>query len=164
VTDKLTPERRSENMSRIRSRNTSPELTVRRLVHAMGYRFRLHVASLPGRPDVVLPRLKSVIEVRGCFWHQHSGCIDSHIPKSRRDYWGPKLEGNCRRDQVNARELRRLGWRICVIWECETKNPAKLSRHIARFLEARSQSALNATFEAAAAPKATMRAGRAASS
>jgi DNA mismatch endonuclease, patch repair protein len=137
VTDKLTPERRSENMSRIRSRDTSPELIVRRLVHAMGYRFRLHVASLPGKPDIVLPRLKSIIEVRGCFWHQHSGCIDSHIPKSRRGYWKPKLDRNCTRDRVNGRELRRLGWRICVIWECEAKNPAKISRRIARFLEAK---------------------------
>jgi DNA mismatch endonuclease (patch repair protein) len=133
--DKLTPERRSANMSRIRSRDTSPEMIVRRLVHGMGYRYRLHVASLPGKPDIVLPRLKSIIEVRGCFWHQHAGCIDSHIPKSRVQYWGPKLERNMRRDQENGRELRKLGWRVCVVWECETKAATRLSRRLARFLE-----------------------------
>jgi len=134
VTDKLTPERRSANMSRIRSRDTSPEMIVRRLVHGMGYRYRLHVASLPGKPDIVLPRLRSIIEVRGCFWHQHNGCIDSHIPKSRILYWKPKLERNRLRDQENSRNLRKLGWRICIVWECETKTLAKLSRRIARFL------------------------------
>jgi DNA mismatch endonuclease (patch repair protein) len=134
VTDKLTPERRSANMSRIRSRDTSPEMIVRRLVHGMGYRFRLHVASLPGKPDIVLPRLRSVIEVRGCFWHQHPGCIDSHIPKSRIRYWGPKLERNQLRDIENGRRLRELGWKVCVVWECETKDAAKLSRRIVRFL------------------------------
>lgn len=127
-------------MSRIRSRDTSPEMIVRRLVHGMGYRYRLHVASLPGKPDIVLPRLKSIIEVRGCFWHQHSGCIDSHVPKSRVQYWGPKLERNMLRDRENGRELRKLGWRVCVIWECETKAAARLSRRLARFLEPKSGS------------------------
>jgi DNA mismatch endonuclease (patch repair protein) len=134
VTDKLTPERRSANMSRIRSRDTSPEMIVRRLVHGMGYRYRLHVTSLPGKPDIVLPRLKSIIEVRGCFWHQHSGCIDSHIPKSRIQYWQPKLQRNQHRDQVHGRQLRKLGWRVCVIWECETKFSRRLTRRLAQFL------------------------------
>ncbi len=107
--DKLTPERRSANMSRLRSCDTSPEMIVRRLLHGMGYRYRLHVASLPGKPDIVLPRLNRIIEVRGCFWHQHKGCIDSHVPKSRIQYWGPKLEYNRRRDKNNERRLRRLG-------------------------------------------------------
>lgn len=133
--DTISPARRSENMSRIRSRDTSPELIVRRLVHGMGFRFRLHVATLPGKPDMVLPRLGRIIEVRGCFWHQHPGCIDSHIPKSRRRYWGPKLARNQRRDRENVRELRRLGWRVCVVWECETKAAGKLSRRLARFLQ-----------------------------
>jgi DNA mismatch endonuclease (patch repair protein) len=141
VTDKLTPERRSANMSRIRSRDTLPEMTVRRLVHGMGYRYRLHVASLPGKPDIVLPRLKSIIEVRGCFWHQHSGCIDSHIPVSRIEYWRPKLERNQLRDRKNGYSLRKLGWRVCIIWECETQATAKLSRRIARFLGADRESA-----------------------
>lgn len=131
--DNLTPERRSENMRRIRSRDTSPELAVRRLLHGMGLRFRLHSASLPGKPDLVLRRWNTVIDVRGCFWHQHPGCIDSHIPKSRRLYWEPKLARNQRRDRENGRQLRRLGWRVIVVWECETRNPDKLARRLARF-------------------------------
>lgn len=122
-------------MSRIRSRDTSPEMIVRRLVHRMGYRYRLHVASLPGKPDIVLPRLKSIVEVRGCFWHQHPGCIDSHIPKSRIQYWEPKLARNQRRDQENGRKLRKLGWRVFLVWECETRAPGKLVRRLARFLD-----------------------------
>lgn len=132
--DKLTAERRSENMSRIRSRHTSPEMVVRRLVHGMGFRYRLHVLSLPGRPDLVLPRLRKIIEVRGCFWHQHPGCIDSHIPKSRVDYWRPKLSGNQKRDKENERKLRRMGWKLCLVWECETKDPRRLEKRLARFL------------------------------
>jgi DNA mismatch endonuclease (patch repair protein) len=122
-------------MSRIRSRDTSPEMIVRRLVHAMGYRYRLHVAKLPGKPDLVFSRLKRIIEVRGCFWHRHSGCIDSHIPKTRREYWGPKLERNRRRDEENGRKLRKLGWQLYVVWECEAKGCGKLAKRLARFLE-----------------------------
>jgi DNA mismatch endonuclease (patch repair protein) len=134
--DKLTPDRRSANMGRIRSRNTSPEMIVRRLVHGMGYRYRLHVASLPGKPDIVLPRLKKIIEVRGCFWHQHAGCIDSHIPKSRIQYWGPKLARNLQRDRENGRKLRQLGWKLCIVWECETRDSKTLARRVTRFLAA----------------------------
>ncbi len=122
-------------MSRIRSRDTSPEMIVRRLVHGMGYRYRLHVANLPGKPDIVFPRLKRIIEVRGCFWHQHPGCIDSHIPKSRLEYWGPKLERNQRRDQESVRKLRDLGWRVCVVWACEATATGKISKRLARFLD-----------------------------
>jgi DNA mismatch endonuclease (patch repair protein) len=121
-------------MRRIRHKDTSPEMIVRRLVHGMGFRYRLHVATLPGKPDIVLPRLKRIIDVRGCFWHRHSGCIDSHIPKSRREYWLPKLARNRRRDEENARKLRQLGWRVCVVWECETKDTRKLSKRLARVL------------------------------
>jgi len=121
-------------MSRIRSRDTWPELIVRRLVHGMGYRFRLHVASLPGKPDIVLPRLRKIIEVRGCFWHQHRDCVDSHIPKSRVEYWGPKLERNQRRDRENVQALQRLGWRVYVVWECETNAASQLARRLSRFL------------------------------
>ena len=121
-------------MSRIRSRDTSPEMSVRRLVHGMGFRYRLHVSSLPGKPDLVFPRLNRIIEVRGCFWHQHIGCIDSHVPKTRREYWRPKLKGNQRRDEENVRQLRRLGWRVCIVWECETNNVQKLQKRLARFL------------------------------
>ena len=112
-----------------------PEMVVRRIVHAMGYRYRLHSPKLPGRPDLVFPSLKKIIEVRGCFWHQHPGCIDSHIPKSRVQYWKPKLERNQQRDKENGRCLRKLGWRVHVVWECETKSTEILSRRLARFLE-----------------------------
>jgi DNA mismatch endonuclease (patch repair protein) len=137
VTDNLTPERRSENMSRIRAKGTSPELIVRRLVHGMGFRFRLHVAKLPGRPDLVLTRLGKIIEVRGCFWHQHKGCIDSHIPKSRIEYWRPKLMGNARRDRQNEKELCAQGWAVLTIWECEAKDVKLLQRKIKSFLRER---------------------------
>src|ERR1035441_1852356 len=96
-------------MRRIRSRDTSPEMAVRRLVHSMGFRFRLHISELPGKPDLVFPRLSRIIEVRGCFWHQHPGCSDSHIPKSRISYWKPKLRRNQERDEENLRKLRKLG-------------------------------------------------------
>jgi DNA mismatch endonuclease (patch repair protein) len=138
VTDTLTPERRSENMRRIRSTGTSPELAVRRLVHGMGFRFRLHVATLPGKPDLVFPRLKRIIEVRGCFWHQHGQCSDSRLPKSRPDYWKPKLDRNTKRDLSNTGKLRRLGWKILVVWgcECEANRSDALARRLKRFLSA----------------------------
>ena len=132
--DRLTPERRSANMSQIRSRDTSPEMVVRRLVHGMGYRFRLHVPELPGKPDVVLPRLRRIIDVRGCFWHQHGGCIDSHLPRTRVGYWLPKLRRNQQRDSENGKKLRALGWRLLVVWECETQDIARLAKRLARFL------------------------------
>ncbi len=130
------PERqkRSENMRRIRSKGTSPEWIVRRMLHSMGFRYRLHVPSLPGKPDIVLPRHGAIIEVYGCFWHQHAGCPDSHYPKSRQDYWVPKLDRNRRRDSLNRSALKRLGWRLLVIWECQTTNPVSLRRRITSFL------------------------------
>lgn len=132
--DRLTRDRRSENMRRIRSRDTSPEMVVRRTAHGLGYRYVLHDARLPGKPDLVFPRLRRIIDVRGCFWHQHAGCIDSHIPKTREEYWAPKLRRNQQRDAENARRLRAQGWRVLVVWECEAKQPGKLARKLARFL------------------------------
>lgn len=122
-------------MRRIRSTNTSPELVVRRLVHALGFRFRLHVATLPGKPDLVFAGSKKIIEVRGCFWHQHRGCIDSHIPKTRVEYWQPKLAKNKYRDEKNRRKLKRLGWRLLNIWECEVSDIPNLSRRVIQFLK-----------------------------
>lgn len=124
-------------MRRIRSKDTIPEITVRRLAHAMGYRFRLHWSTLPGKPDLVFPRLRKIVEVRGCFWHQHTGCIDAHIPESRVDYWRPKLQKNVRRDRTNIRTLRKLGWRVLIVWECEVRrsNSQRLDRKLKRFLE-----------------------------
>jgi DNA mismatch endonuclease (patch repair protein) len=123
-------------MRRIRSVDTKPEIVVRRLVHSLGFRFRLHSKNLPGKPDIVLTRLKRIIEVKGCFWHQHGGCIDSRIPKSRTEYWRPKLRGNVRRDRHNLLQLRKLGWRVLLIWECEIEKitPEQLARKIERFL------------------------------
>ena len=132
--DTIPPGRRSMNMSRIRSRHTSPEMIVRRLVHGMGFRYRLHVAYLPGKPDMVFPRLRKIIDVRGCFWHQHKGCIDSHIPKSRTDYWRPKLANNMRRDKENAKRLKADGWRMFTLWECELRALKALRRRLAAFL------------------------------
>ena len=100
----------------------------------MGYRYRLHVTELPGKPDLVFARLHRIIEVRGCFWHQHPGCADSHIPKTRREYWVPKLERNVMRDRENEGKLRKLRWRVLVIWECEIAANEKLSRRLVRFL------------------------------
>ena len=134
MADTINAQRRSENMRRIKSKGMRPELTVRRLVHSLGYRFRLHVLTLPGKPDLVFPRLKKIIDVRGCFWHQHGKCIDSHIPKTRVEYWRPKLLQNRRRDKKNAKELKALGWKVMVVWECEVHNAQKLTHKIAHFL------------------------------
>lgn len=131
--DKLTPELRSENMSRIRSKHSVPERVVRSLVHSMGYRFRLHSKHLPGQPDLTFPGRRCVIFVHGCFWHQHKGCREGRLPGSRTDYWSPKLNGNVLRDRKRAAQLRRLGWRVMIVWECQIENPHLPSR-IRRFL------------------------------
>jgi len=111
-----------------------PEMVVRRLVHAKGFRFRLHSPKLPGKPDIVLSRLMKIIEVRGCFWHRHKNCTDSHIPKSHRSYWLPKLLRNQQRDKKNLRSLRTLGWRVLIIWECEVRETTGLSVKLENFL------------------------------
>ena len=134
MTDTIDQKRRSENMRRIRSRDTSPEMKVRRLLHSMGYRYRLHVASLPGRPDIVFRRIAKIIEVRGCFWHQHPGCIDSHVPKTRRHYWEPKLRRNRVRDRENLRTLQTAGWKVLVVWECETGDEHHVRRRLREFM------------------------------
>lgn len=134
--DTLTPTKRSENMRSIRCADTKPEMLVRRMVHRMGFRYRLHVPELPGKPDLVFVRLNRIIEVQGCFWHQHPDCVDSHIPRTRTEYWIPKLERNRSRDKLNHRKLRRLGWRLLIVWECETKVEVKLLRKLKRFLTA----------------------------
>jgi DNA mismatch endonuclease, patch repair protein len=114
-------------MSRIRSSDTGPEMAVRRALHAAGYRFRLHHSDLPGKPDIVLPRHKVVIFVHGCFWHQH-GCSRAAIPKTRKEYWVPKLQRNVRRHRSVQRSLRGLGWSVITVWECEIGRPGWLSR------------------------------------
>lgn len=134
MVDSISPEQRGENMRRIKSKGMKPEMAVRRLVHSLGYRYRLHSAKLPGRPDLVFAASKKIIDVRGCFWHQHKGCIDSHVPKSNAGYWGPKLERNKKRDRQNARKWRRLGWRHLTIWECEVAKVSNLSAKLRAFL------------------------------
>ena len=121
-------------MSRIRSRDTAPELLVRRRLHALGYRFRLHRRDLPGSPDIVLPKLKLALFVHGCFWHQHAGCRRASKPKSRPDYWGPKLARNVARDFTVRQAIASLGWRSEVIWECHAREPALLERRLREVL------------------------------
>jgi DNA mismatch endonuclease (patch repair protein) len=125
VTDKLTPEKRSWNMSRIKGQNTAPELAVRKVLHKAGYRFRLHRKDLPGRPDIVLPKYKTVIFVHGCFWHSH-GCKDSGTPKTNTGFWSGKLADNVCRDTRNQTLLKQQGWNVQVIWECEIRDTATL--------------------------------------
>jgi DNA mismatch endonuclease (patch repair protein) len=132
--DNISRRRRSENMRRIRSVNTEPELTVRSLTHRLGYRFRLHRRDLPGRPDLVFVSKRKVIFVHGCFWHQHRRCIDGRSPKSNADYWLPKLAGNKKRDKKNRTRLARLGWKSLVIWDCQTGDAQRLKRQITAFL------------------------------
>jgi DNA mismatch endonuclease (patch repair protein) len=134
--DNLSKSERSEIMARVRSTNTRPEMHVRKLIFGLGYRYRLHVKDLPGRPDIVFRKLDRVIFVHGCFWHRHAGCALARLPKSRLDFWLPKLEGNKTRDERNKRELRRMGWKILTVWECELKRPARLAGRIRRFLDA----------------------------
>ena len=119
-------------MSRIRGKDTKPELRVRSQLHRMGYRFRLHRKDLPGRPDIVLPKYDTVIFVHGCFWHRHKGCRFAYTPKTRVAFWETKFEQNVRRDCRNDAALRKRGWRIIRIWECRTGDPRKLQQQLAR--------------------------------
>ena len=128
--DKISKEHRSWNMSRIRSKDTTPEKTVRSLLHKMGYRFRLHRKDLPGKPDIVLPKYKTVIFVHGCFWHRHENCKYASIPKTNTEFWLDKLNKNVERDKKNQAELKKLGWKVIVIWECEIINIGKLYSYI----------------------------------
>jgi DNA mismatch endonuclease (patch repair protein) len=135
MADKISPERRSANMARIRSKDTTPELAVRRLAHRLGYRFRLHARHLPGQPDLVFARRRKVIFVHGCFWHRHEGCQDCSDPKTRRDYWVPKFERTIDRDRRSVNLLKDAGWQSLVIWECETVDLPALARRLTAFLD-----------------------------
>ena len=133
--DTISRRRRSENMRRIRSADTKPELVVRSLTHRLGYRFRLHRRDLPGCPDLVFPSKRKVIFVHGCFWHQHRRCIDGRTPKSNTAYWLPKLGDNKKRDKRNRSRIARMGWKCLVIWDCQTGDRTKLNRQLKAFLE-----------------------------
>lgn len=132
--DILAPAERSKRMALVRAKDTKPELVVRRLVHSLGYRYRLHAANLHGRPDMVFGLLKGVIFVHGCFWHRHPGCRNNRTPKSRLEYWLPKLRANRYRDRKVQRALAKDGWSSLVIWECELKNLGSVRQRVVAFL------------------------------
>ncbi len=116
---------RSYNMSQIKAKDSKPEMVVRSYLHAKGFRFRLHDSSLPGKPDIVLPKLKTVIQINGCFWHGHNGCKYYVIPKTRTDWWKAKINKTIENDSKNNKELKKLGWEVKIIWECELKSNMK---------------------------------------
>ncbi len=132
--DKISPERRSANMGRIRSKDTSPEVVLRRLIHRLGYRFRLHRRDLPGKPDIVFPSRRKIILMHGCFWHQHPGCREGRIPGSRPEYWVEKLKRNQLRDETNRALLEEQAWKILVVWECELRDEAAVRKAVSKFL------------------------------
>lgn len=127
---------RSRIMGRVRSKHSSPEMLVRRLLFAAGYRYRLHRKGLPGTPDLVFPGRKKVIFVNGCFWHRHEGCALARLPKSRLDFWIPKLEGNRLRDLANRAKLESMGWKTMTVWECQVKDEDALLACVKDFLDA----------------------------
>jgi DNA mismatch endonuclease (patch repair protein) len=133
--DKLSKKRRSEIMGRIRGKDTVPELKVRSLIHKLGYRFRLHSKTLPGRPDLVFPGRRKVIFVHGCFWHAHSGCPKGKPPKSNLDFWLNKLEANKQRDAKAVENLESEGWQVLTVWQCQLKSIEPLITEIVTFLE-----------------------------
>jgi DNA mismatch endonuclease (patch repair protein) len=133
--DTLVPADRSKQMSRVKSKDSKPELLVRRLVHSLGFRYRLHRKNLPGCPDLVFPARKKAIFIHGCFWHRHHCALGNRIPKSNQEFWLTKLEANRARDIKVARQLAELGWAILIVWECETKDRNALQERILDFLE-----------------------------
>lgn len=134
MTDVLTPEQRKLNMSRIRGRDTRPEMVVRSMVHGLGYRYSLYNSKLPGKPDLVLTRHRKIIFVHGCFWHMHSCDYGKVIPKTRTDFWQNKRKGNVARDRRNLAALKRAGWKVLVVWECQTKDLPALEKRLTKFL------------------------------
>jgi len=135
MVDRISPEHRSWNMSRIRDKNTKPEIKVRSLLHKLGYRFRLHRKDLPGKPDIVLPKHNTVIFVHGCFWHRHHRCKYAYKPKSRIDFWETKFKENVNRDRRNRKRLIQLGWKVITIWECKVFDIPKLKKTVSQNLK-----------------------------
>ena len=136
MVDTHSPEARRRNMQNIRAKNTKPEITVRRIIHSLGYRFRLHRKDLPGKPDIVLPRHRKVILVNGCFWHLHKACGKNRVPSTRRAYWEKKLNSNRQRDAANIRKLRSDGWIVKIVWECQINDVDSLASKLSNFLTA----------------------------
>jgi len=132
VIDFMTPKQRSQAMSRVRGKNTKPEKLVRSYLHSQGFRFRINNPKLPGKPDIVLKKYNVVIFVHGCFWHHHKGCKKSKMPETRKEFWENKIGNTVKRDKRNISELKKLGWRIGIIWECAIKNKEDLSSSCAK--------------------------------
>lgn len=132
--DNLTAEQRHKNMANIRSQHTKPEIVVRKLLHALGYRFRLHYKPLVGKPDIVLPRHKKIVLIHGCFWHMHNCKRGNVFPKTNAEFWSSKRLRTTARDKNHLVAYRKLGYGVCVVWECEGKNVARLTRRLVRFL------------------------------
>ena len=135
MSDRFTPGERSRIMARVHGRDTEPEKIVRSLLHRLGYRFRLHIRKLPGSPDIVLPRWRKVIFIHGCFWHGHEGCKRATRPTTNVDFWNRKIDGNVRRDSEVRTHLESLGWRVYVVWQCETRDECILQSRLERFME-----------------------------
>jgi len=131
----FTKEKRSWVMAQVKSGDTGPEIRVRSMLHGLGFRFRLHRKDLPGKPDIVFPGRRKVVFVHGCFWHGHKGCRRSTRPSSNQGFWTMRLDSNIRRDKRDRQRLRRLGWRVFVVWECELKDEQRLRRRLRQFLE-----------------------------
>jgi len=132
--EKISPEKRSWIMSHIRGKNTAPERQVRSMLHKLGFRFRLHRRDLPGVPDIVLPKWKTVVFVHGCFWHQHAGCKDASIPTTNTTYWKEKFKRNQMRDKNNQKQLTSMNWQVIIIWECELLRPEAVEKKLLRKL------------------------------
>ena len=148
--DKITPERRSWNMSRIRSEDTAPERLIRSILHRNGFRFRLHAKNLPGKPDIVMPKYRTIIDVRGCFWHHHATCRDGQIPKTRHEWWEAKLNVNSTRDKNNVQMLLSLHWNVLIIWHCfleHAKSPEHIAEVVISAIQLCSHRADNAAYE-----------------
>ena len=135
MADNVTPEVRSQIMAQVKSKGMKPEMRVRRLLHGLGYRYRLHRKDLPGKPDLVFPSRRKVVFVNGCFWHNHEGCSKVRIPNTNRDYWVAKLERNSQRDRRNVELLETQGWQVSVVWECQLKDLSPTTRRLVAFLE-----------------------------
>ena len=135
MTDTLSPDARSQLMSGIKSKDTKPEMMVRSLLHRLGYRYRLHGVDLPGKPDLVFASRRKIVFVHGCFWHYHAGCDIAHVPISNRDYWLPKLTRTKLRDERNCALLKRAGWAVTTVWECQLRDLAATAERLVEFLE-----------------------------
>ena len=134
--DTVSPEVRSRIMANVKSKGMKPEMQVRRLLHGLGYRYRLHRADLPGRPDLVFPSRRKVVFVNGCFWHNHSGCSRVRIPATNRDYWVSKLDRNRARDERNTESLKASGWEVMMVWECDLRDLGSVTERLVTFIEA----------------------------